>query len=100
MAVAIGGGFNGLWPHVIIRTALSALLPYLAVCLALIVAGTLLVLPGTDAFLAFADRVMPGAYFRLAIFNSVLTTYAMIVAMRVVGLFYRHYKHKFPWVAE
>jgi len=100
LGVAIGGGFKGLWPHVIIRTAFCALLPYLAICATLLVAASLLVLPQTDLFLSAASRFVPGAMFQLAILNSVLNAYVMIVAMRIIGLFYRHYKHRFPWKAE
>ena len=36
----------------------------------------------------------------LILLNNILSIYAMIVAMRAIGLFYRHFKHKLPWKAE
>jgi hypothetical protein len=29
-----------------------------------------------------------------------LGVYSSLVAMRVIGLYYRHYKRRLPWVAE
>lgn len=100
LGVAVGRSVIGLWPHMAVRTVLAAPIPYLAVCAALALAAGLLVLPSTNLFQSTVNRFIPGAAVKLAIFNSVLTAYAMIVAMRVIGLFYRHYKQKFPWAAE
>ena len=36
----------------------------------------------------------------LLAFISAAQTYLLLVAMRLIGLLYRHYKHKLPWVAE
>ncbi len=102
LGVAIGGGFKGLWPHTIVHTALAAPVVYLAVCATLAIAAGILILPSTDVWKSVFDRLGLAAGFsvKLMILNSVLTAYAMIVAMRAVGLLYRHRKHKFPWVAE
>ncbi|GMU21288.1 MAG: hypothetical protein AMXMBFR13_13810 [Phycisphaerae bacterium] len=100
LGVAIGGGFNGLWPHVIIRTALGAPLAYLAILAALIVATAFMMLPWFDFFGLRAANLPIGAIVGLALVSIILGEYSAIVSMRVIGLFYRHFKHRFPWVAE
>jgi hypothetical protein len=104
LGVALGGSFHGLWPHTIIITALVAPLPYLAMCAVLLIAAAITVLPHTDVYLSAISLVATKAnrslFWTVAMVNSGLSAYAMIVAMRAVGLYYRHYKRKFPWVAE
>lgn len=98
LCVAIGGGFSGLWPHTIIRTALSAPLQYLAILSVLLVAVALtFALPLLEQYAAFT---FPGPPIAAGALQAALSLYAMIVAMRAIGLFYRHCKHKFPWAAE
>ena len=31
---------------------------------------------------------------------QLIQSYALIVTMRCIGLYYRHFKHRFPWSAE
>ncbi|UCD27777.1 MAG: hypothetical protein JSV03_11815, partial [Planctomycetota bacterium] len=93
LCVAIGGGFRGLWPHVIMRTVLSAPLAYLAIWATLLVAAWLMALPATEFYDAIVQKLSPGGMstktiYLLALVNIILSTYAMIVAMRVIGLFY------------
>ena len=104
LVVSIGGGFSGLWPHTVIRTVLAAPLPYLAVCGAVIIAGTIVTAPFSGLADNLIQRFMPipsaRVGFLLFLFMQALAVYAMIVAMRAIGLFYRHFKHKLPWTAE
>ena len=100
LGVAIGGSFRGLWPHLVVRTALSAPVPYLAVCLTLLVAAGLTFLPRVEPFCSWLALLQTRAVLAVGLLNSALGAYAMILAMRVIGLFYRHYKGRFPWVAE
>jgi len=104
LAVSIGGGFAGLWPHVIIRTALAAPLAYLAVWGVILIAAFITMLPVLTPFIGPIRTFMASAPARSGIFlfllNQILSVYAMIVAMRAIGLFYRHFKHKLPWTAE
>ncbi len=104
LAVAIGGSFRGLWPHVVIRTALCAPLPYLAMCAIVLVAATLWYLPNSPQIDSLCKQVPQQFATRVTIarrlLGDLISLYAGIVAMRSIGLFYRHYKHKFPWVAE
>jgi len=100
LAVAIGGSFRGLWPHRMVWTVFRAPLPYLAVCGMLIIAVSLWCLPHLSMVQAQVDklgrRAIPAFFFA----RDLIGMYGMIVAMRTIGLFYRHYKHRFPWAAE
>jgi hypothetical protein len=104
LAVSIGGGFSGLWPHTVIRTVLAAPLAYLAVWGAILVAAAITALPVLAPAIGLVQSLMISAParagFLLFLLAHVLSVYAIIVAMRAIGLFYRHYKHKLPWSAE
>jgi hypothetical protein len=104
LGVSIGGGFHGLWPHTIIRTAAAAPLAYLALCGVLLVTAGLNYLPYAECsqpiVTAIATKASRGQLWLLTIAGSFLTTYATIVAMRAIGLYYRYYKRKFPWTME
>jgi hypothetical protein len=104
LGVAIGGSFNGLWPHTVIHTALIAPLPYLALCGVLLVAAGITCLPFMDAYnKAISDlstRANQSFVWVATVINAGLSSYAAIIAMRAIGLYYRHYKKKFSWVAE
>jgi hypothetical protein len=100
LAVTIGQSFSGVWPHTVIQTALSAPLAYLAVwgMLLATVGGVYAIQLVIEARLAanLPFQTMLG----LAFVNTCLSLYMSIVTMRTIGLFYRHYKHRFPWTAE
>ncbi len=104
LAVSIGGGVVGIWPHTIIRTAVSAPLAYLAVWLVVLVAFGISVLAQSSWLYAGLIKIAPQNPFKavmlLSIVSGTLNVYAMIVAMRAIGLFYRHFKNRFPWRAE
>lgn len=104
MGVSIGGGFFGLWPWTIIRTAAAAPLAYAALCAVLLIAAGLAALPHSalylDAITTVGKQTNRSLFWSVTFLNSTLSAYAIIVAMRAIGLYYRHYKHKFPWVAE
>ncbi len=100
LAVAIGRGFHGLWPHVIIKTVASAPLAYMAVWAALLAASALVVIPETRPFQNLVNTYLPNAALGVGLLKSVLSVYATVVAMKVIGLYYRHYKRRFPWAAE
>jgi len=104
LGVALGGSFHGLWPHTIVLTALVAPLPYLAMCGVLLLAAAITSLPYTDFYAKAIDQVATRtnqSFFWMAVVvNSALSAYAMIGAMRALGLYCRHYKRRFPWVAE
>lgn len=104
LAVSIGGGLAGAWPHTIVRTAFSAPLAYLAVWLVLLFAFGISVLAHSPRIYAGLMSIAPQNPLKtallLTIVSGTLNVYAMIVAMRAIGLYYRHFKHRFPWKAE
>ncbi|MBI4578247.1 MAG: hypothetical protein HY718_01000, partial [Planctomycetes bacterium] len=104
LGVAIGGSFHGLWPLRIMRTAAAAPLAYLAMCAVLLIAAGLNAMPHMqfyqDAAKSLAGTTGQSLFWLMMVVNSAISAYSTIVAMRVIGLYYRHYKHKFPWVAE
>lgn len=104
LGVATCGGFHGLWPHLVVRTVTAAPLAYLGLWGVLFVAGWLQALPYSDSFQSLLAKLSKnaggGPIMGSIIINAILTTYASIVAMRAIGLYYRHYKRRFPWTAE
>jgi hypothetical protein len=100
LAVVIGGGFQGLWPHTIVRTALAEPLAYLVVC------AVVLIVPGFDALLdldvvqAALGELSFSATLAVTVFVGLIDLCVVIIAMRAIGLYYRHFKHRFPWIAE
>ncbi len=91
---------KGLWPHVVVRTVLAAPVPYLAVCGAILVAVSFQYVVDSDTVTALVGNIGVGPVIALAFLSQALSLYASIVAMRVIGLYYRHYKQRFPWQAE
>lgn len=115
VAVAIGAAVAFLWPmsmlmaalgglttlfrlDVMARSIAGAIVPYLAVWGALLVAVALIAAPyfvftpeddsgGFDPFTNVPGRTVA----------SVLGVYATLVSMRSIGLLYRHFSDRFPW---
>lgn len=105
LGVAIGGGFQGLWPHTIVQTVLAAPLAFLAIWLVLLVSGGLYAFSSQSVWLAeVLDKLLanrPGSIFwLLLVISAAISAYAAVVAMRTIGLFYRHFKKQLPWRAE
>ncbi len=107
-----------LWPLLIVGTAigeqlpirsLPALLkgmastpgPYLAVCVMVVVAGLIAygMAAGFDGLLlrAFDQKVPPMLQVVSTGIGAVAGVYGWIVAMRMIGVYYRHHKEHFPW---
>jgi hypothetical protein len=106
LMVAIGDGFRALWPHLVLRTILSAFGAYVAVwCLLLLAALPIFLpilvkagyVPGWPV--AFGDAGGP-ARIVSGLLGCVAESYTMVVSMRLIGLYYRHFKGRFPWRAE
>lgn len=100
LCVGIGQGISGLWPHLIIRTALAAPVAYLAIGLVLVVSGAISALPYLPFLEPLLDRlsIHGGTVFYLICRG--VTIYGLVVSMRAIGLYYRHFKERFPWTAE
>jgi hypothetical protein len=99
LMVAIADGFSGLSPLLVLRTILSAPIPYVVVILGLVFAGGISIYvekqlaPATWTPASWA--VMLSTFF----LGKMIHIYSMIVSMRIIGLYYRHYHRRFPWAA-
>ena len=100
LMVAIGGGFRALWPPtLVVRTILASPLPYL------VVVGLLV---GSDVA---SERIMAAMDGKVAVTSltsaiilkvvlEIISMYVTIIGMKAVGLYYRHFKDRFPWSGE
>lgn len=96
LTVALGGGVGSLMPHHVVLTPLAAPLAYLAICAAILVAVGLTAAPEIPE----VGQLLAKAGIVGTLIVSAINVYAFVVAMRAIGLYYRHFKHKFPWTAE
>lgn len=87
-----------------ITTLFRALLPYLAIWLVLLLLGALSVMTSFGFLLRFLGMGNPlgdlMSMFVAALIIDVIGTYLWIVALRTIGLYYRHYKHRFAFKLE
>jgi len=105
LMVAIGDGFRSLRPALVLRTILSAFAPYLAIWIMLLLAAVPTYLPELLTSGASDELSVAAERGRVPILAQVLaaraaSAYTMIVGMRLIGLYYRHFKERFPWRAE
>jgi hypothetical protein len=94
LVVSIGGAATAFHLDAIILTIFKSFLPYVAV-VGLIAA--------TMIFQSLSAKHLyerTGGGVAAAAVQSVITQWAWIVSMRCVGLYYRHFKDRFPWSAE
>jgi len=97
LIVAIASSIRGLWPHTVIRTALAAPLAYLLLWVFLLIPrGAEWVIERNLPALTGNVRAAIGFSIASALWSAVTYT----LAMRAIGLYYRHFKHRFPWAAE
>lgn len=104
LIVALGQSLFSVRPDLVVRTVISAPLPYLTIWGVLLVTGTLYYLPGSDVVVQWRAQLWTSGNLAgvllVPLLVSMITAYSGIVTMRVIGLYYRHYKHRFPWKAE
>ncbi|HEY3244295.1 MAG TPA: hypothetical protein VGM03_13190 [Phycisphaerae bacterium] len=96
LCVSIGGLGVFLQPNLLIESVIRTFAIYIVVCLifegAMLISG--LAWGWGVGLLNVPARFSPPA---LAALASVLEAYALVVAMRVIGLYYYHYKDRFAW---
>ncbi len=100
LAVSIGGTFRGLWPHLVIGTVLASPPAYLALWAALIASVCLGAIPSSTTFTTLAARLPAQGLLGLEAIRIALNIYCFIVAMRAIGLYYRHFRARIPWAGE
>lgn len=113
IALTLGGAF--CWPSAIllmsmssplnviradlwVRTIIRTFPVYVAICglLGLVCVSQIVVTVLVGGLLSASSKTALG----LAMAGSVVSAYGWVVTMRIIGLYYLHYKHRFPWRAE
>ncbi len=97
------GGITALRPIMLVQTVARSLVPYLAIWLFLAIAAG-----ATYGLIALIGGGRPGipglpvarGPLLVRLPTAALQAYLMVVTMRFVGLYYRHFKDRFPWIAE
>jgi hypothetical protein len=101
---AIGGGLPIRSLHLLVLTVAKTPLAYLSVCVLVGMAaiGAIASSMGMSGLLTkfFGGNVPMSLAIAYVVVGEVVETYAWIVAMRLIGLYYRHFKSHFPWRAE
>jgi hypothetical protein len=95
LTVAIGKDFTMLRPDYILIPVFRAFKPYLVVAALLIAFGALVLEMQAKQLVGFAKEsfLTTTGYLFLSLFIQVIA----IIAMRAIGLFYRHYTCYLPW---
>ena len=97
LVVSIGGIGAAFQLDAIALTIVRSFVPYLAIV------GLIALAVGAEAWAA--AKLLQGsgrlsAGLGMVALESLVQAWAMIVSMRCIGLYYRHFKHRFPWSAE
>ncbi len=93
LMAAVGGLGTLMHPILILLTLAKTIVPYLITCF--LVGGALFATSlAADALNAHQGGKNP---FSAQILISIASMYAWIVSMRVIGLYYHHFKHRFSW---
>jgi len=105
LGAAIGECLPILAAPKLVLTVIRTFVPYLAVALLVGVAAALPVLFRTGVarlVMARMTTAPPSASLLAAtgLLGEAISAYSWIVAMQLIGLYYRHFKRRFPWVAE
>ena len=104
LTIAVGDSLGAIRPVLIVRTVVRSFLPYLAIWVMLLAAIGLFVVPIAGIRTGVLDNTplagLLGGGWIAYVITSVLAGYLMIVIMRIVGLYYRHFKSDFAWAAE
>jgi len=93
-------------PHLILSTILRSFGGYMSTWAFLLIVAALYLLPHLNEFLDYfgVTSTTLSSRFQLNFGTNLLVaafqTYLMLVAMRVIGLYYRHFKHRFTIVLE
>lgn len=101
LLVSIGGGALAFRVDLAVRTAISAIGPYILICGLLAVALVLQFLAMGYGLGALPEPILDFADNPIAwsLVTNLSKVYFMIATMKVIGLFYRHFSDRFPWDA-
>jgi len=100
----------GVWrmifrPDLVLVTLAQTILPYLAIWAALLAAVAIQILPALSGMLLRLGLSVPtytasAIGFGYGIVTDVVGTYLMLVSMRLIGLYYLHFKQRFVFKLE
>ncbi|HSW45822.1 MAG TPA: hypothetical protein VLM89_09645 [Phycisphaerae bacterium] len=97
LTTTLGGGLTAaISPITIARIMLASPIAYLAVCLCLAICEGINSLPDLPALAGASQGVLRA----IGLISRVAAPIAVILSMRIIGLYYRHYKRRFPFEAE
>jgi len=100
LMAAVGGAFTALRLDLAARTIASSFLPYLAIWLMLLVGIGGMALAGAAGLGGVASASLGSLHPWLVLFLTNLIGISMlVVTMWTIGLYYRHFKDRFPWSA-
>lgn len=101
LATAIGHQLPLAYLPTLVRAVFVAPASYLAICLSVIAAGGLGVLLAKGPVGLLASQFGPNPPIALAVavvaFMHIAEVYAIMVCMRLIGLYYRHFKDELPF---
>src|SRR5690606_6881718 len=98
LGVALGGVGVLLRIDLLIRTVFAAPLQYLALWLMLLLSFAVLL--GLSSLIAAGSGASGlSAAILTDLVANIVAVYFLIVCMRQIGLFYRHFSDRFPWTA-
>lgn len=104
LGAALGEGLPLASIPMLILTVLRAFAPYVAVCVLVAIAAGIAFASqrGLDLFFASprGANISAAGAVGMRLLAAAADIYAWIVAMRLIGLYYRHFKTQFPWKAE
>lgn len=101
LAAALGGFTAALRIDMHVLTAFRAFFPYLAIWIMLLAALAVLA-TGSGMLDTWLGINLSGAGGLWAVFlvRPALEAYTMLIVMRLIGLFYRHFQDHIPWVVS
>ncbi len=94
LVVALGGFDSLLRPDLLLTTIGQTFAPYLAVCL---LVGATVVLHAYSSALVRAMLGPQGSLLATFALTPLLQAYFGVVSMRIIGLYYHHFKNRFAW---
>ena len=95
LMVAVGGVGGFARPDLIVITIARTIIPYIVTVLLTTVATA--VAGAAAGLIAVSGSLFPKSGVALVVVKDVVGLYMSVVAMRVVGLYYHHFKHRFAW---
>ena len=98
LGLALGDGLGAIRPDLVILSIIKTLGPYLICCISIILCGLAWLWSSSSLAAAGGDSIVSLLLSGLA--GQIGSLCLFIYTMRVMGLLYRHYKHRLAWEFE